>query len=148
MTADPLAAFLTAARARVDAALERMLPSLEFGAELGFPYALAIADDPDWSRQRDNFAALCDAARTLGMTISLEAPVGQNANVMFNLYSPNGSTGSATPLVASGSITNSNNLAVSLDSLRVLFNNGNAYVNVHTSLNPGGEIRGQISRAP
>jgi sugar phosphate isomerase/epimerase len=59
--------------------LERMLPSLEFGAELGFPYALAIADDPDWSRQCNNFGALCDAASTLGMTVSLEAPVGQNA---------------------------------------------------------------------
>jgi sugar phosphate isomerase/epimerase len=59
--------------------LDRMLPSLEFGAELGFPYALAIADDPDWSRQCANFGALCDAANTLGMTVSLEAPVGQNA---------------------------------------------------------------------
>jgi len=59
--------------------LERMLPSLEFGAELGFPYALGIADDPEWDRQRDNFAALCDAAARLGMTIALEAPVGQNA---------------------------------------------------------------------
>jgi sugar phosphate isomerase/epimerase len=58
--------------------LDRMLPSLEFGAELGFPYALAIADDLDWARQRDNFARLCDAARQLHMTISLEAPVGQN----------------------------------------------------------------------
>jgi sugar phosphate isomerase/epimerase len=58
--------------------LERMLPSLEFGAELGFRYALAIADDPDWSRQGDNFTRLCDAAKGLGMTISLEAPVGQN----------------------------------------------------------------------
>jgi sugar phosphate isomerase/epimerase len=58
--------------------LDRMLPSLEFGAELGFAYALAIADDPDWSRQRDNFSRLCDAAGSLGMTISLEAPVGQN----------------------------------------------------------------------
>jgi sugar phosphate isomerase/epimerase len=58
--------------------LGRMLPSLEFGAELGFAYALAIADDPEWNRQRDNFAALCDAAGTLGMTVSLEAPVGQN----------------------------------------------------------------------
>jgi sugar phosphate isomerase/epimerase len=58
--------------------LQRMLPSLEFSAELGFPYALAIADDPDWNRQRDNFAALCDAAAALKMTVSLEAPVGQN----------------------------------------------------------------------
>ena len=59
--------------------LERMLPSLEFGAELGFPYALGIADDPEWSRQRDNLGALCDAAGRLGMTVALEAPVGQNA---------------------------------------------------------------------
>lgn len=59
--------------------LERMLPSLEFGAELGFPYALAIADDPDWSRQVDNFGRLCDAAAALKLTISVEAPVAQNA---------------------------------------------------------------------
>jgi sugar phosphate isomerase/epimerase len=58
--------------------LERMRPSLEFGARLGFPYALAIADDPDWSRQVDNFTQLCDVAGTLGMTVALEAPVGQN----------------------------------------------------------------------
>jgi hypothetical protein len=37
-----------------------MLPSLEPGAELRFPYALAIADDPDWRRQCDDFGALCD----------------------------------------------------------------------------------------
>jgi hypothetical protein len=30
------------------------------------------------------------------------------------------------------------------DSLKVLLNSGNAYTNVHTALNPGGEIRGQI----
>jgi plastocyanin len=34
--------------------------------------------------------------------------------------------------------------AISLDSLLTLMRNGNAYVNVHTPLNPGGEIRGQI----
>ena len=59
--------------------LDSMLPSLEFGAELGFPYALAIADDTDWHRQCDNFGRLCDAAAALGMTVSVEAPVAQNA---------------------------------------------------------------------
>ncbi|MEO7363506.1 MAG: CHRD domain-containing protein [Gemmatimonadaceae bacterium] len=36
------------------------------------------------------------------------------------------------------------NAAISLDSLLVLMRNGNAYVNVHTSQNPAGEIRGQL----
>ncbi|MEO7997559.1 MAG: CHRD domain-containing protein, partial [Gemmatimonadaceae bacterium] len=36
------------------------------------------------------------------------------------------------------------NAAISLDSLLVLMRNGNAYVNVHTTLNPAGEIRGQL----
>ena len=35
---------------------------------------------------------------------------------------------------------------VSGDSVKVLLTNGNAYVNVHTSTNPGGEIRGQVAR--
>jgi hypothetical protein len=36
------------------------------------------------------------------------------------------------------------NPPISLDSLLVLMRNGNAYVNVHTTANPLGEIRGQI----
>lgn len=36
------------------------------------------------------------------------------------------------------------NTAISLDSLLVLMRNGNAYVNVHTTQNPAGEIRGQL----
>src|SRR5215207_4027093 len=59
--------------------LDKMLPSLEFGADLGFPYALAIADDPDWNRQRDNFSSFCDAVGRLGLTVAIEAPVVQNA---------------------------------------------------------------------
>jgi hypothetical protein len=35
---------------------------------------------------------------------------------------------------------------VSGDSLKVLLNNGNAYINVHTAAHPGGEIRGQVVR--
>ena len=33
---------------------------------------------------------------------------------------------------------------VSGDSLKVLLNDGSAYINVHTAAHPGGEIRGQI----
>jgi hypothetical protein len=35
---------------------------------------------------------------------------------------------------------------ISPDSLRTLLNNGNAYVNVHTTQNGAGEIRGQVRR--
>jgi hypothetical protein len=66
------------------------------------------------------------------------------ANIIFNLFIPNGTTGPVSGIVAQGTITSANNVNVSLDSLRKLFNNGNAYVNVHTTANPGGEIRDQV----
>ena len=71
--------------------------------------------------------------------------------VIINLFMPNrapgAETGTLNGIVARGTITNANNGAVSLDSLRVLFNNGNAYANVHTVANGGGEIRDQIHPA-
>ena len=39
-----------------------------------------------------------------------------------------------------------NNTTISGDSLRALFDNGNAHVNVHTAAYPGGEVRGQVVR--
>jgi len=66
--------------------------------------------------------------------------------VIINLFNPLRPSGTVSGVIATGTITNANNAQVSLDSLRVLFNNGNAYVNVHTSANPGGEIRGTVSR--
>jgi hypothetical protein len=74
------------------------------------------------------------------------AVAGANTAVIINLFLPNfpPETGTLNGEVAHGSITNANNASVSLDSLRVLFNNGNAYVNVHTALNPLGEIRDQV----
>lgn len=44
-----------------------------------------------------------------------------------------------------GSIT-FNNTTISGDSLRALFENGNAYVNVYTATYPSGEVRGQVRR--
>jgi len=74
------------------------------------------------------------------------AAAGVNANVIINLFLPirPPETGTLTGIVGTGTITNASNPSVSLDSLRVLFNNGNAYVNVHTTANPGGEIRDQV----
>jgi hypothetical protein len=72
------------------------------------------------------------------------AAAGVNGNVIIFLFTPITPTGTLNGLVSKGSITNSSNVGVSLDSLRVLFNNGNAYVNVHTAVNPGGEIRDQV----
>ncbi len=72
------------------------------------------------------------------------AAAGVATGVIVNLFLPNGTTGTVNGVVARGTITNANNANVSLDSLRVLFNNGMAYANVHTTANPGGEIRDQI----
>jgi hypothetical protein len=66
---------------------------------------------------------------------------------MINLFIPNTVTGAARPITVQGQITNANNANVSLDSLRTLFNNGKSYVNIHTSANPGGEIRGNVTRS-
>lgn len=66
------------------------------------------------------------------------------SNIIFNLFIPNGATGTVNGVVAQGTITAANNPNVSLDSLRTLFNNGMAYVNVHTTTNPGGELRDQV----
>jgi hypothetical protein len=69
---------------------------------------------------------------------------GVNGGIIFNLFNPNNPSGPVNGVIAAGIITSANNQNVSLDSLRVLFNNGNAYVNVHTSQFPAGAIRDQV----
>jgi hypothetical protein len=67
--------------------------------------------------------------------------------VIINLWLPVGNAGPAHRVTVTGQITNNSNQAVSLDSLRTLFNNGKSYANVHSTANPGGEIRGDIIRS-
>jgi len=86
-----------------------------------------LGSEIDWSLTLTNMTAV------IASHIHGPAPAGTN-----------GATGTVNGEVMHGSITNANNANISLDSLRVLFNNGMAYVNVHTTANPGGEIRDQV----
>jgi hypothetical protein len=94
-----------------------------------------------WIMNLTNMTAVIASHIHLGDATKVGSTAGP---VIINLFLPNGPTATLTGEVAHGSITNANNANVSLDSLRVLFNNGNAYANVHTSAHPAGEIRDQI----
>lgn len=83
-------------------------------------------------------------------------PVILNFNPTVVVVGETGLTFAGLNAATSGSATGSIvlnasaqfNTNVNGDSLRKLILAGNAYVNIHTVSNPGGEIRGQISRKP
>ena len=66
------------------------------------------------------------------------APVGTNGPVQFNLPGPFGAT----------SYNFSDFMVMFSDAQEVDFLAGNLYVNVHTSRNQGGELRGQLTPIP
>ena len=80
------------------------------------------------------------------------APAGVNGPVVAWLYPPSAPPalieGKFNGILAEGEITADNLVGplagMSLDDLLSLIQSGEAYVNVHTSQYPGGEIRGQI----
>jgi len=94
-----------------------------------------------WIMNLTNMTAVTQSHIHLGDATAIAPNAGP---VIINLFIPNGNTATLNGEVAHGSITNANNANVSLDSLRVLFNNGHAYANVHTAAHPGGEIRDQV----
>lgn len=86
---------------------------------------------------------------TSGVTLShIHAGGPAVSGPVANGFAVNAGITSGT--VTSGTIVLSKLVAaagqVSGDSLRVLLNNGNGYVNVHTTNFPAGEVRGQIVR--
>lgn len=98
-----------------------------------------------WSMTLTNMTNVTVSHIHLGSAAAVAPNTGP---VIINLFVPNrapgNEIGTVNGVVAEGTITNANSPTVKLDSLRVLFNNGNAYANVHTAANPGGEIRDQI----
>jgi hypothetical protein len=121
-----------------------LLPANEVPPKTSAGSGVATFDDVgteiDWTLELTNMTGVTLSHIHLG-----PAGVAPPGNIIENLFIPLSATPTVNGVVMQGSITNANNPAVSLDSLRVLFNNGGAYVNVHTSVNPGGEIRGQIA---
>jgi CHRD domain len=76
--------------------------------------------------------------------------VGQNGDVVVTLFKSQTPSGPKSGTLSQGDIT-STNLEGSLKGKQIsdlikLINDGGAYVNVHTEMNPKGEIRGQISK--
>jgi hypothetical protein len=68
---------------------------------------------------------------------------GVSAGVVLGL-NPQLNPPVTTGVLTAGSASTTGSATVSLDSLKVLIRNGNAYVNVHNQANPGGHIRGQL----
>jgi hypothetical protein len=77
-----------------------------------------------------------------GAHIHGPAAAGANASVIV----PFATTGAGASGTLTGTFTGTNNPAITPDSLDVLMRTGKAYVNLHTTLNQGGEIRGQLSQ--
>lgn len=95
-------------------------------------------DRIDWTLSVTGLTGITDSHIHLGAS-------GVVGGIIINLFTPRGgATGPVNGLLGTGSITAASNPTVSLDSLRVLFNNGNSYVNVHTTQFGPGAIRGQV----
>jgi hypothetical protein len=87
---------------------------------------------------------------TAATAAHIHGPAGADApaGVLVTLFAPATPLNVADGVLSSGtfpSTTFTIRTGVSLDSVLVLMRNGNAYVNVHTTANGGGEIRGQIT---
>lgn len=79
------------------------------------------------------------ATQAVGVLVNFNEPT---AGRTFTLGATSG-TGTGTINLAPTAVITT---TVNGDSLRKLLDSGNTYVNVHTVTNPGGEIRGQITR--
>ena len=74
----------------------------------------------------------------------IHGPAAAGANTVVIV--PFDITGAGASGTLTGTFTGTNNVNITPDSLDKLMTSGNAYVNLHTAANQGGEIRGQLSK--
>jgi hypothetical protein len=75
--------------------------------------------------------------------IHLGGPAVASGQQLATLYTNSGDTAITSTQLAAGAL-NESALAVSIDSLKALMATGAAYIDVHSTANPGGVLRGQI----
>ena len=93
-----------------------------------------------------NYANLTGAPTLSHIHGPADATKAVGVLVNFNIGTPTSGTGSFTGTFTPADIVPaSGQPPISMDSLVTLMRTGNAYVNVHTSANKGGEIRGQLT---
>jgi hypothetical protein len=71
------------------------------------------------------------------------APAGVNGPIRVTLY-PGPTTGPVDGVLAQGTFTAADVTGITFEQLLSELRAGTAYVNVHTTTYPGGEIRGQV----
>lgn len=95
-----------------------------------------------------SYKLIVDSIENVLMSHIHLAPAGQNGPVVVWLYPSSAPPvlipGMTSGILAEGVITDANLAGITLTDLIDAFYAGGAYVNVHTSQNRGGEIRGQI----
>lgn len=132
---------------------EEFEASLTVGAEVppvGTVTSASGSAEFDFDDDDDEMSYSITVSDITGVTaahIHGPASTTQPAGVLVTLFiGPAGGTGDVDGQLVSDSFTETDEPnEVSMDSLLTLMRNGNAYVNVHTVVNPAGEIRGQIS---
>lgn len=114
------------------------VPAPKTTTAAGSADVVVYADRIDYQLAATNMTAITAAHIHTGA-------VGVAGPVVVTLFNPAAATGAINGVFASGSL-NSTNLpsGVTLASLKTLLASGNAYINVHTTANPSGEIRGQL----
>ena len=85
-------------------------------------------------------------ATTTGNTTTIVYTVTVSGNMSgpvtaAHIHGPAGTTG----VLVSGSFTVTGHASIDMQELLALMDDGNTYINLHTTANPTGEIRGQIS---
>jgi len=116
-------------------------------------FLAGVRDTATVAGKKDSLAVIVFSVNVRNINAATAAHIhaggaSESGPVMATLYSGPTTANGFTGLLASGEIrrTTSFTAPFTLDSVLTRMRNGTAYVNVHTTANPGGEIRGQITK--